>query len=270
MVGSFIYDKMGLPGKDLYTGNNFHLNFDFGYGVSVFPMSFASERTGVSFAAGEEVSTKENTDASALTIDLRLALKFGYEHKFEGGNVYGRFEPGFSPIFTSFNTSYAYGAEAFGGHEIFKVYGRYERGVNSFSKSNWMDAEEVGEGGKSATKYQQVRAGLKFSYYRNSDTAKRDHIILGVMENYFDKNSAKVFSFREKPDTALLNVVKTEPNFAATGYFFEWKSDHTHRLYIDLFPNYPVTGERGGTSSEGKFFIQAGFSRSIEAFFMKK
>ena len=270
LLGGVIYDRMGLPGKDLYTGDNFHVNFDIGYGFSVFPISYASERTGTSFSTGDIISTKENTDNVALTIDLRMAFKFGYETEYGGGNLYGRFEPGFSPIFTDFNTSYGYGIEFFGGHEIVKLYGRYELGSQNFSANNWLDPEEIGEGGKSSTKYKQVRAGLKFSFYKNRRTAKRDHIIIGIAENYFDENSAPVFSTREIPDEPILGLIKTAPRFLATGYFLEWKRDHTHRLYIEFFSNYPVTGEIGGTSGEGKFFMQAGFSRSIEGFFKSK
>lgn len=274
LLGGIIYDRMGLPAKDLYTGNNFHVNFDFGYGVSVFPIANNSVKTGIDFN-GNNTETTNNDPSTALTIDLRLALKFGYEMEYGGGNIYGRFEPGFSPIFTDFNTSYGYGAEIFGGHKNIKLYGRYESGSHNFSSSNWIDPEEVGEGGKSSTKYQQIRAGLKFSFYKNSRTAKRDHLIIGIMENYFDENSSSIFGIRENPDKPILNLLSTPSEadmnpYIATGYFFEWKRDHTHRLYIELFPNYPVTGEIGGGSSEGKFFMQVGFSRSIEGFFGKK
>lgn len=274
IIGGIIYDKMGLPAKDLYTGNNFHVNFDVGYGLSLFPIAHNSVKTGIDFN-GNNTETTNNDPSTAITIDLRLALKFGYEMEYGGGNVYGRFEPGFSPIFTDFNTSYGYGAEIFGGHKNIKLYGRYESGSRNFSSNNWIDPEEIGEGGKSNTKYQQIRAGLKFSYYRNTRTAKRDHLIIGVMEDYFDENSSSIFGIRENPDKPLLNLLNTPSDrdlnpYIATGYFFEWKRDHTHRLYIEIFPNYPVTGEIGGRSNEGKFFLQAGFSRSIEGFFGKK
>lgn len=274
LFGGLIYDKTGLPAKDLYTGNNFHVNFDIGYGLSLFPIANNSVKTGIDFN-GNNTETTNNDPNTAITIDLRLALKIGYEMKYAGGNVFGRFEPGFSPIFTSFNSSYGYGTEFFGGHKNIKLYGRYESGVHNFSSSNWLDPEEIGEGGKSSTKYQQIRAGLKISYYRNQRTAKRDHLIIGIMENYFDKNSASIFGIRENPDKPLLNLLNTPSDrdlnpYIATGYFFEWKRDHTHRLYIEFFPNYPVTGEIGGRSNEGKFFLQAGFNRSIEGFFGKK
>ena len=271
LVGGIIYDKMGLPAKDLYTGNNFHVNFDIGYGFSVFPIANNSVKTGIDFN-GNNTETTNNDPSTALTIDLRLALKFGYEMEYGGGNIFGRFEPGFSPVFTDFNTSYGYGIELFGGHKNFKLYGKYESGANSFSTSNWLDPEEIGEGGKSSTAYQQIRTGLKFSYYRNYRTAKRDHLIIGIMENYFDENSASIFGIRKDPDKPILNLLSTPSKadlnpYIATGYFFEWKRDHTHRLYVEMFPNYPITGEIGGHSNEGGFFIQVGFSRSIEAFF---
>jgi|GEM_PF-4511058 len=269
LLGGVIYNKMGLPGKDLYTGNNFHINFDFGYGVSAFPLSYNSVRTAVDYN-GDEQTTEEETTVSAITVDLRLAFKVGYEVENGGGNIYGRFEPGFSPIFTDFNTSHGYGAEIFGGHKNIKLYGRYEMGTHSFSSNNWIDPEEIGEGGKSSTSYTQLRAGLKFSYYRNTRTAKRDHIILGIMENYFDENSAEVFSFREEPGEPLINLNGNIPNYVASGFFFEWKRDHTHRLYLEVFSNYPSTGEIGGVSNDGSMFLQVGFSRSIEGFFGNK
>lgn len=275
LLGGVIYDKMGLPAKDLYTGNNFHVNFDFGYGLSLFPMAHNSIKEGINEFSGEEYSTVSNDPTTAITIDLRLALKIGYEMEYGGGNVFGRFEPGFSPIFTDFNTSYGYGVEVFGGHKNIKLYGRYENGSHNYSSNNWIDPEEVGEGGKTSTKYQQIRAGLKLSYYRNTRTAKRDHITLGIMENYFNEDSAPVFGFRENPDKPILNLLSTPLErdlnpYIANGYFFEWKRDHTHRLYVELFPNYPITGEIGEGSSEGNFFLQIGFSRSIESFFKKK
>lgn len=269
MLGGFIYSGMGLPANDLYTGNNFHVNLDFGFGLSSFPIAQSSETTSVDYYGDPYTSTNDDP-GTAITVDLRLALKFGYEMEYAGGNLYGRFEPGFSPIFTSFNTSYSYGGEIFGGGKIIKLYGRYEIGSHNYTYNNWIDPEEIGEGGKSSTKYKQIRAGLKFSYYRNLRTAKRDHLVLGIIENHFDEDSAHIFSNRETHDESLLNIIETRPVFLATGYFFEWKRDHTHRLYIELFPNYPVTGEIGNSSSEGKFFIQAGFSRSIESFFGNK
>ena len=95
------------------------------------------------------------------------------------------------------------------------------------------------------------------------------------MENYFNEDSAPVFGFRENPDKPILNLLSTPLErdlnpYIANGYFFEWKRDHTHRLYVELFPNYPITGEIGEGSSEGNFFLQIGFSRSIESFFKKK
>ncbi|MGB3590290.1 MAG: hypothetical protein WBA16_01260 [Nonlabens sp.] len=269
LLGGIIYDNAGKPARDLFSGNNFHASFDFGYGVSAFPLSFASVKSSTN-NDGDEIFTPEATDATALTIDLRLLAKFGYEHEYGGGNLYGRFEPGFSPILSGFNTSYGYGAEVFGGHKNAKLYARYELGSNNFSENGWLDATESGDGGSSSTSYQQFRAGLKFSYYRNSRTAKRDHITLGVMENYFDEDSAVIFSNRIEPDEGIINIQGTEPNFTAVGYFFEWKRDHTHRLYLEFFTNYPVTGEMGGTNSEGQLFLQAGFIRSIEGFFQKK
>lgn len=275
MLGGIIYDRMGLPAKDLYTGSNFHVNFDLGYGISLFPIAHNSLKT-TTDSNGDIVTRAPNNDpTTALTIDLRLALKIGYEMEYAGGNIFGRFEPGFSPIFTDFNTSYGYGAEIFGGHKNIKLYGRYESGSRNFSSNNWIDPEEIGEGAKSNTTYQQIRAGLKFSYYRNTRTAKRDHLIFGVMEDYFDENSASVFSFREAPSKPLLNLLSTPSErdlnpYISTGYFFEWKRDHTHRLYVEIHPNYPVTGEVGDRSNEGKLFLQIGFSRSIEGFFGKK
>ncbi len=275
LLGGIIYNKMGIPANDLYTGSNFHVNFDFGYGASLFPIANNSETTGINEFSGEEFTTENNDPVSAITIDLRLALKVGYEMEYAGANIFGRFEPGFSPVFTAFNTSYGYGAEAFVGHKNIKLYGRYESGSQNFSSSNWIDPEEIGEGGKSSTKYQQLRAGLKISYYRNARTAKRDHLIFGIIENYFNEDSATIFGIRENPDEPILDLLSTpsseESNpYIANGYFFEWKRDHTHRLYIEIFPNYPVTGEIGGLSNEGKVFIQAGFSRSIEGFFGNK
>ena len=275
LLGGVIYDKMGLPAQDLYTGNNIHFGFDFGYGVSGFPLTINSVPEVLDSDGFPTTGDTDNKSVTAMTIDLRLQLKLGYEMEYAGGNLYGRFEPGFSPILTSFNLSYGYGLELFGGHKNVKLYGRYEFGNNSFSYNNWIDATELGEGGKTNTNFQQIRAGLKFSYYRNERTAKRDHIIIGVMENYFDDESASIFSIRNEPDAPLLNLLSTPYNgtakenpYIATGYFFEWKRDHTHRLYLEIFPNYPVTGEiRGTTDTSGKFFIQAGFSRSIEGFF---
>ena len=187
LLGGVIYDNMGLPGNDLYRGNNIHLNFDFGFGASGFPIGFNSIKTGINRNTGNETLTTDNTTDFALTIDLRLAFRLGYEVENGGGHIFGQFEPGFSPVFTDFNTSYAYGAEAYGGLKNAKLYARYQGGSRNFSAGS-LDAEEVGEGGKSSTKYQQVRLGLRFSYYRNSRTAKRDHITLGIMEDILMRN----------------------------------------------------------------------------------
>jgi hypothetical protein len=277
ILGGVIYNRMGLPGDNLYTGGNLFLNLDFGYGLSLFPIAFDSRTESINQVTGNPTSSSSTEPRTAATIDLRISTRFGYETKYGGGNIFGQFEPGFSPIFTDFNLSYSYGLEAFGGLEWAKLYASYRQGARNFSSNNWLDPEEFGEGGNATTTYQQLRANLKFSYYRNSRTAKRDHITIGVIEDYFDEDSAAIFSIRSEPESPLLGLFSTptpddaefDP-FVASGYFFEWKRDHTHRLYVEAFFDYPVTGEIGGSSPEGKLFIQAGFTRTIESFFPNK
>ncbi len=269
IIGGFVYSNMGQAyPEDIYKGNNGFLSINYGFGISSFPMAFESISESIN-QNGDIIESTGGDTRNALTIDFNVNIEGGYEMDNVRVEGFAGVQPGFSPIFDSFNYSYNYGGNVYGGFKNIKLLAGYESGSHNYTKSDILDPEQFGSG-KAETPYQRMRYGISFAFYGSPNSARRDHISLGIMEEYITRESTSVNAGRSMPDEALIGLLDNEDNDVSLGYFLEWNRDLTSKFYLRFFPNYPVTGEIGGFSErDNQLFLQVGFIRSFGRFFNK-
>ncbi|MBU2928871.1 hypothetical protein [Winogradskyella psychrotolerans] len=268
-IGGFIYADMGMVNdpKQLYTGSNFHIKMNFGFTGTNYPLYFDSKTNGYDPIIDDYYSSESVDNISPIAINLKLDLQMGYETEYGGGYVFGVGEAGGSPLFDGSNLNYNYGARIFAGWTWVKVFGEYQKGNRNYTAGKWYNEEESGKG-KSNFDFENIKAGLKFSWYRNDRTAKRDHIYVGIVEERVTKSQNETYVERLEVE---------EPYFFSDefqiyhGYRLEWSHDHTSQLFVEVFPRYPHTGVITAPRDDvnGGLFIQVGFLRSLDDFFSK-
>ncbi len=264
LLGGFVYSHYGKTNPQrLYKGGNLLLNMDMGFGLNVHPMYFASE-----YETYEYDYIKSTKGSTKILFDFNVALQLGYDTNFLGGYGFAAAAPGISPIFDATQLNYKYGGRVFAGLKNLKVFAEYESGSRNYTGSDLLDSQEYGSG-ESNFSYNNVKAGIKISWYKNRWAPARNHIYLGVIEERIseleDGQSLQMIPQEQEP-----YVFTGFPTYM--GYMFEWRHDHHGVFYARVFPKYPYTGLRGGKnhenlSSEGSLFFQVGFLRSFTGFF---
>lgn len=283
LLGGVIYSGAGkVKPEHIFKGKNLYLGFDIGYTLTGAPLYFPSEKSGLDADAEYETTYSTKADYS-ITVNLKTNLKFGYEHEYGGGHIFGTLEGGVSPLLSGSIFNYSYGARVFGGEKNFKAFGEYQMGSRTFTNSDFLDSEENGKG-KSKYDYDNVKLGLKFSWYGNKRTAARNHIYIGIIEERIKKidKEYRVQSIYDSPNSTSADANINKPliftkDITYTGYMFEWHHDHNGKLFFEVYPNYPRTGKTGGKfddslkdEEDGSLFFQIGYQRSLDSFFNKK
>ena len=149
------------------------------------------------------------------------------------------------------------------------MFGEYNSGERNFTANSWIDPEEVGKG-KTKFLYQNIKAGLRFSWYRNDKTARRDHIQIGIIEEVFTGYDDKIrVEHLDMEEEALF--FKDDPQFYQ-GFTFQWNRDHTHKLFLEIYPKYAHTGEitSSQVNEDGGVFVQIGFLKSLDQWLSAK
>jgi|GEM_PF-2509566 len=280
MLGTIIYKGMGrVLAKDTYYGNQMYGGINFGYSASSIPIRFNSERTTLvhNFSTGNNSykDIEEDRDSRASTFNMDVSPFLGYEHKYGGGEAFLRIKPGMSLIFDAFNMSYNYGGKVYAGIQNFKLFYEYSRGTMDFSKFDWITSDEYGEG-TTCFKYYRQNWGVRISFVKNAYKYERHHIQLGFLyDNIIEGVESEDGNFNSVYYN--LDVEKMyNPNkyFRIKGYSFEWVKEHTYKLYLRYYGNYPITGFNKAKISEefqerknGSPFIEIGFIRQIKLFF---
>jgi|GEM_PF-6671059 len=263
-LGGFIYKNYGRTNNSEFSGSNGFLNFDIGFGATILPTYFASEFT--SFDGSMYRTTSETERRFPLTTNLNTKLQLGYENERLGGYGFANLEGGIFPALTAFHLNANVGGRLYAGVKNIKIFGEYNTGYRSMNLSDWLLVEEAGEG-KTALNYNQFKYGVKFTWYGNSYSASRNHIYLGLIKEKITPTEEEISVETIRTKTEPYQVIKR-----FTGLTLEWKHDHHGRLYIDLFPNYPMSGIIGGPiepldRESSNLFLRIGFLRSIDTFF---
>lgn len=298
MLGGFVYDNMGKPyprSEQLYTGNGPIVGLDFGYTTGLIPYVFNSNLE--SYDGNRSTNKLESQAALGWTMNFKVQINLGYEYKYVGGYGFGAAELGISPIIASYaGLNYNYGARVFAGLDDvvpalqgFKFFAEYESGSRKHTGGLFnINSEETGDG-YTHLQYQNIKFGIRYSWYKNSRTAYRQHFYLGIIEEKIktDDTGFYVQNLNENHESFLWGKENnSNPSFNIPskgfyrGYMLEWKQDHKSSLYVKFYPNYAYTGYRSGDevetkggplddtlkSGEGGYLIQIGFVRSLDSF----
>lgn len=261
ILGKMIYQNMGVVNFDEVYQNqpSFSLAMEFGYSFLIQPIYFNS-------TVYDGVDYRYNTDYDfTWPVNFDFKLKLGYESDYFGANAYAGTGIGASIIMHSFNLpTYNYGGQIYAGLPNVKGLFEYQGGGRAFSQNYWLLEEESGDA-YSSISYSQLRYGAKFTWGQFT----RSHISLGLIQEGITGNDDTRVQRIELPEPYSL-----EDRFV-TGYFFEYKKDHSYNFFLNVYPNYPFTGEvehslRNSSDadySDGSLYFLVGFHRSIDAFY---
>lgn len=298
MLGGFIYDNMGKPyprNEQLYIGNGPIVGLDFGYTTGLTPYVFNSNLE--SYDGNRTTNKLESQAALGWTMNFKVQINLGYEYKYVGGYGFGAAEIGISPVIASYTgLNYNYGGRVFAGLDDvvpalqgLKLFAEYEAGSRKHTGGLFnINSEETGDG-YTHLQYENIKLGIRYSWYKNSRTAYRQHLYLGIIEEKIktDDSGFYVQNLNENHESFLWgkeNNSNSSFNIPSKGfyrgYMLEWKRDHKSSLYVKFYPNYAYTGYRSGDevetkggplddtlkSGEGATLIQIGFVRSLDSF----
>ncbi len=261
ILGKMIYQNMGMVNFDEVYQNkpSFSLALEFGYSFLIQPIYFNS-------AVYDGVDYKYNTDYDfTWPVNFDFKMKMGYESDYIGANVYGGTGIGASIIMHSFNLpTYNYGGQIYAGLPNAKGLFEYQGGGRAISQNYWLLEEESGDA-YSSISYSQLRYGAKFTWGKFT----RSHISLGLIQE----------GVTGLDDTKVQRIELPEPynieDRFITGYFIEYKKDHSYNFFLNVYPNYPFTGEiehsiRNTSESDyddGSLYFLVGFHRSLDMFY---
>lgn len=288
VVGGFIYSNMGSNSGDIYGEgfNNFHFGLDFGYSLNTTPLVFNSNMEDIDESTGNVFNVEKFIPSQSITVDLGLKMLMAAEGQNYRAEGYVGIKGGFSPIFDSFRSDLYYGFEANGGVSWIKAVLGLEWGNKSYSKSNILDSQEIGNA-KSSFGSKKLKYGLKFSWYGNTDYA-RHHLSFGLIKEQIislgdniyiedlDDNLRAGSSWIGESSLETYNDKYADLS-TYTGYFLKWVHDHHSTLTIEVYPKYPRTGEitvnqfdPDDFSNQGSLFFNIGFTRNLDWFTFKK
>jgi hypothetical protein len=261
ILGKMIYQNMGMVNFDDVYQNKpaLSISAEFGYSFLIQPIYFNSE-------VYDGVDYKNNTDYDfAWPVNFDFKFKLGYESEYVGAYGFGGLGIGASVVMHSFNApTYNYGGQIFAGLPNVKGLFEYQGGGRAISQSYWMLEEESGSA-YSSTTYNQIRYGARFTWGQFT----RSHLSLGVINEGLTGVDDTQVQRIELPE-----AYNIEDRFI-TGYFLEYKKDHSFNFFVNIYPNYPFTGEvehniRNNTDTDyndGSMYFLVGFHRSLDLFY---
>ncbi|MBV6644480.1 MAG: hypothetical protein KI790_03470 [Cyclobacteriaceae bacterium] len=278
LLGTIIYQGMGsVDPENLYFENQMYTGFDFGYSLTGMPMIFNTDKSTEDFNGGTQ-NIQETTNSYAFTVNFDLQWNVGFESEYAGGEGYAFGQAGFSPIFDAFNLGYGAGFRGYAGVSFAKIYADFGWGSRLFDKNNWIDPEDVGFG-KLSYNYREMTLGARFTFngsYRNT----RHHLHLGFITERItsgddtDEANYRVYFY----DTQQISSPTGElSDYLIKGYSLEWQKEHHFKLYLNVFPGYPIAGVSQYSQSsdfrereQGDLFIEFGFLRQWKIFSPKR
>ena len=260
VLGKMIYANMGVVDFDeVYQGQPaFSIATEFGYSFMVQPIFFNS-------IVFDGVDYEEQTNFDfAWPVNFDFNLKLGYEADYYGGHLFGGLGLGASIIMHSFNFPYHYGARVYAGHPNVKALFEYRRGGRSVSQNYWLLEEESGSA-SSNVRFNQIRYGVKFSWGQ----FLRSHINVGIINEGLSGGD-----YTNIQRIALDEPYDIDKRFI-TGFFLEYKKDHSFNFFLNAYSKYPFTGEvdysydpdASEDYADGSTFFVIGFHRSLDAFY---
>lgn len=260
ILGKMIYQNMGMVDFDQVYQNkpSLSISTEFGYSFMIQPIYFNSE-------VFDGVDYKYNTDYDfTWPVNFDFKFKIGYESEYIGAYGFAGGGLGASLIMHSFNIpTYNYGGQVYAGHPNFKALFEYQGGGRDISQNYWLLEEESGSAYSSIT-YSQVRYGAKFTWGQFT----RSHLSMGIIQEGLSGNDDTRIQRIELPESYNM-----EDRFV-TGYFLDYKKDHSFNFFLNIYPNYPFTGEiesslRNNTDTnydDGSLYFLVGFHRSLDIF----
>ena len=260
ILGKMIYQNMGMVDFDQVYQNkpSLSISTEFGYSFMIQPIYFNSE-------VYDGVDYKYNTDYDfTWPVNFDFKFKIGYESEYIGAYGFAGGGLGASIIMHSFNIpTYNYGGQLYAGHPNFKALFEYQGGGRDISQNYWLLEEESGSAYSSIT-YSQVRYGAKFTWGQFT----RNHLSMGIIQEGLSGNDDTRIQRIELPESYNM-----EDRFV-TGYFLDYKKDHSFNFFLNIYPNYPFTGEiesplRNNTDTnydDGSLYFLVGFHRSLDIF----
>ena len=281
-IGMFMYLDMGkVKSDETYFGNQFYAGIDFGYSFSNIPVVFNSSTSNLTYdyvsGDNEYINGTSDDDRTAYTINIDLKPHLGYEHRYGGLEVYGCFQPGFSPIFDRFNLSHNWGGKVSVGLPKFKAVYHHERGTRRFTGNDWITDNEYGSL-ESRFKYKKQVLGLKFIRTSSGRVYARHHITIGhIFENFLegltndDGQTTRAWFYNLDPAKKSEGDNKYK---RIHGWTIEWIKEHNFTFYLNFYENYPFTGRSMYNQSSsfaardnGGLFLELGFIRQIRSFY---
>ncbi|SFT54518.1 hypothetical protein SAMN05216474_1221 [Lishizhenia tianjinensis] len=279
-IAMVVYADMGkVKAENTYYGNQLALGIDMGYSLSSMPLVFNSSRTTYIYnyntGNNQYVTSTEDDDRRASTINLEFKPFIGYEHDNWGFNAYGCFQPGISLIIDRYNISHYYGGEVFGGIGALKFFYEYRRGNRKMGTIEWIDPEEFGDG-IAMYKYKQSKLGLRITFENTYGSYARHHLKFGLIyENFLEAlehehGKTRMWYYNLNPE----KLGNPNKYYRIFGYHFSWNKEHNFNFYMNVYPNHPIVGVNKYSNSDsfkeretGAPFVEIGFVRQIKAFF---
>jgi hypothetical protein len=271
LLGGFIYEGMGTvdpysvyrsPAKRFVP--KFFLNSDFGFSFSSNPILFQSSYSTMSGGTSSTANSLIGQDGYYLNLNAEARIGAGNDFYSFYGLIGGKF--GLVPTFTGTRYAMEYGGGADIGIKNIKLFGQYRAALADEKSMTLSDVEENGSGELSALST-EISYGLKITFGGEpEDDFKRSHIYLGMMSKQYTIDGNTQFY---DPD---LNTIRSGSIKPIEGYMFEWRKDHTFRLFFRYYPEYNYIGSvdsgyslSSGLRSSGAFF-EIGFLRSVDFF----
>ena len=128
------------------------------------------------------------------------------------------------------------------------------------------DVEENGSGDLDALS-SEISYGLKFTFGGDKDdNYRRSHISIGAIKRQYDLSGTTYFYDDDSKSVKNANINPIE------GYLFEWRKDHTFRLFARFYENFNYIGTVEGVKSVNSSlsgtssFFEIGFLRALDFF----
>ena len=271
LLGGIIYDGMGdvdpafvyqSPIKKFQP--KLFVNFDFGFSFSAEPILFQSSFSTMTNGNSTTVNSLKGDDGYYLNVNVESRVGAGNDFYSFYGLIAGKF--GVVPTFNGSRFSFEYGGGADVGIKNVKLFGQYRGALMDEKSLSSSDVEENGSGDLDALS-SEISYGLKFTFGGDKDdNYRRSHISIGAIKRQYDLSGTTYFYDDDSKSVKNANINPIE------GYLFEWRKDHTFRLFARFYENFNYIGTVEGVKSVNSSlsgtssFFEIGFLRALDFF----
>lgn len=251
IFGKYIYSNMGpLNSTDVYKNkSSYHFGFDCGYGFSLVPIFFNSEKQGVN-SLGNFYSDEETRSQYHWAFTFDVEMEHGYESKYFNASGYGGITVGWQIFDLDFLFAPHYGFKSSIGLKNIKYEISWEQYFRNYTSRRWLEVDEYGAG-ESKHSINRFKQGLLISF---SDF-ERTHLSIGLVQDKFrveekykeGLNGTISFYDLKDSESVVANLNTNQQNFnrnniVAKGYYLGIVKDHSFRIQLEMFFNYPYSG----------------------------